>query len=622
MSKLILKNDTTEQEFQIQEPLLIGSDQGNAITLAEDDGVSNKHARVSPMGHRVILEDLDSLAGVRVNGRMVQRCALHHGDEIEIGDSVLLFEDEEPEASTPEHLGDYKISTSLGKTPVGEVFKALKVSEKKIVALKIFDPKLSGDAEFVRGFLEEAAKAKKLAHPGLVRYLDYGFLDRRLYLVMEHVEGESAQQVLEREGPLSADRVIDVAVRICDVLNHAKKAGVTHLDIRPMNILFSSDGLVKLVGMGLALFVLQGKETTRKSEPGGSRLAKFILGDPHYMASEQHGRAAVDYRSDIYSLGATMFYLLTGRPPFEGPPLKVISNHKMADRPNPCDIDITIPPRLGGLIKRMMAVELDHRPANPDEIQQQLKAIQKGKQSVSIHSEPSEAGTTATPRKDLNEAIRASANSFQPNTVRPPVEEPIARYGTSPTTVVAAVLGLIAIAGIAWMLLSGGPNPPTTPANRSPGTPTTKVAGNSEGGGNDSGSSASTGSGSTSGSVSGSTTMPPSQMNALNGRLRPHDLLESLRVRGKVFAWTTPDKLVLPPGKKLTIKCLLRAQLDPFTAREWKRAGLLDQEPVVSNPFFRTITLSSKEDLERLYDWHVESVAPNSDKKDAKQDHP
>ncbi|MBI4584541.1 MAG: serine/threonine protein kinase [Planctomycetes bacterium] len=216
---------------------------------------------------------------------------------------------------TFERLGDYEILRPLGRGGMGQVYLARQVSLGREVALKILPPELAKNSTALERFFREARAASAINHPFIVPVLEAGFLDGRPYIAMQLVRGVSVEEILAGGVPLKAKRALEIARDLARALQAAHDSGIIHRDIKPGNLLVEGDaasarlsGRVFLADFGLAL--LQGDETlTRNGE---------ILGTPAYMSPEQACGLKVNLSSDVYSLGASLYAMLTGHAPFEG----------------------------------------------------------------------------------------------------------------------------------------------------------------------------------------------------------------------------------------------------------------------------------------------------------------
>jgi hypothetical protein len=257
-------------------------------------------------------------------------------------------------------LQGYQILSEVGSGTVGTVFKAHQISMDRIVALKIMPPSLTRNAALVTKFMAEARAAGRLNHTNVIRVHEVGRSGNLFFYSMEYVEGESMEVILRRINRVPVDLAVSVMRQVALALEHGIKFGIIHREIRPRVIMVSSEGNVKLADLGL-------------TRPGISR---FIAGDnAQYMAPEQLNDVA-DTRSDVYSLGATVYRAVTGLPPFQLPSPQAVIREKQSKSPPPAvAVAEDIPPALSELISHMMAPDPDLRPQTPTEVLTMLEKI-------------------------------------------------------------------------------------------------------------------------------------------------------------------------------------------------------------------------------------------------------
>lgn len=217
-------------------------------------------------------------------------------------------------------VGDYKLEKELGRGGMGIVFKAVNVRVGSTVALKLLRFAPGETAERLRRFETEARAAAALNHPNIINVFDVGQVGDLYYLAMEYVEGRPLSDKTEA-GPLDPLQAVRITLDVCNALEFAHEAGVIHRDIKPSNILLEASGRAQLMDFGLARSIPREGSTKKLTEEGS------ILGTVHYMSPEQalgQGHQA-DSRADIYAVGAVLYEMLTGLPPFDGEtPLEVV----------------------------------------------------------------------------------------------------------------------------------------------------------------------------------------------------------------------------------------------------------------------------------------------------------
>ncbi len=251
---------------------------------------------------------------------------------------------------TLQTLGEYRILRKLGEGGMGTVYLAYQESANRQVAIKVLAPHLAANPSLVERFAREALHSAKMDHPNIVRGLDVGIDDvhGRHYLVMEYVDGPSAQTLLDRFGKLKVGDAMHIALDIARALEHAQSHNIVHRDIKPENILITKTGVAKLADLGLAKQMNQASHLTATRQG---------FGTPYYMSYEQAINAKeADGRSDIYSLGATLYHLLTGIVPFSGETqIEILELKEMGDYTPANLLNPEIPEELSRILDRMIA---------------------------------------------------------------------------------------------------------------------------------------------------------------------------------------------------------------------------------------------------------------------------
>ena len=268
-------------------------------------------------------------------------------------------------------IGPYEMIGKIGQGGMGEVYKARVQGTGAVVAMKILPARFAADREFVARFHREAEIACKLDHPNIVRAIEASEDRGHHYFVMEYVEGESVWDRLKRENIIPEAEALRMIRKVAMALQHAFRSGLVHRDVKPDNIFLASDGEVKLGDMGMAKETDQ--EVTRITQ------TRAIVGTPYYMAPEQARASHVDHRCDIYSLGATLYHMVTGQVPFEGTSaLAIINQHLHEELPYPADINDDLTDEVCDLISKMMAKDPDDRYQTPLEFIHDLDLVIQG----------------------------------------------------------------------------------------------------------------------------------------------------------------------------------------------------------------------------------------------------
>jgi serine/threonine protein kinase/WD40 repeat protein len=266
-------------------------------------------------------------------------------------------------------IGQYQLMELLGEGGMGRVYKARHTLMDRLVALKVIRQEYVSDGEAVRRFRREIRAVAQLSHPNIVLAYDAAQVDDTHFLVMEYVVGVDLAHLVTRKGPLPLDQACDYVRQAALGLQHAHERGLVHRDVKPSNLLLEARSRsVKLLDLGLAR--LSAAAGASQSTQTG-----VLMGTPDYMAPEQAAAPnRVDTRTDIYSLGCTLYHLLTGRPPFAGGTVveKLIKHREIEpvaiERKRP-----DVPAALGAVVRRMMAKRPDDRPSTPAEAAEALE---------------------------------------------------------------------------------------------------------------------------------------------------------------------------------------------------------------------------------------------------------
>ena len=268
-------------------------------------------------------------------------------------------------------IGGYELVEKLGRGGMGVVYKARQTAMDRIVALKLLKPSLSRNEVFVERFFREARTAAKLNHPHIVLAIDCGFSEGYHYFVMEFVDGPTVAERLKQIGKFSEQEALKIAHDVAKALAHAEQHGIVHRDIKPENVMLTSDGTAKLADLGLARSYTTDSSVTVEGN---------TLGTPYYMSPEQaRGDTNLDTRSDIYSLGATLYHMVTGRVPFDGEtPAVVVSKRLTEPVPNPQQVRPDLSPATNRLIRRMMTKEPERRFQTSQGLLEGIEAAMRG----------------------------------------------------------------------------------------------------------------------------------------------------------------------------------------------------------------------------------------------------
>lgn len=268
-----------------------------------------------------------------------------------------------------EKIPGYRIVEQLGRGAMGTVFKAKQTRMERWVAIKILQPELAANPGIKARFLQEARASAKLNHPNVITGIDAGEANGLSYFCMEYVEGKTLQQLVRERGPMDERLALEVVLQVAKALEHAEKHGLVHRDIKPDNIMVTRERIAKLLDLGLAKVRAADESTSTKG---------MAVGTPNYISPEQAmGRQDIDTRSDLYSLGVTLFYILTSRVPYEGPPEVVMYRHIHEPPPHPKNLRPDLSEAASTLIFNMMAKRPEDRPASAGHLVSDIEHLLK-----------------------------------------------------------------------------------------------------------------------------------------------------------------------------------------------------------------------------------------------------
>ncbi len=267
----------------------------------------------------------------------------------------------------------FEIKERLGQGAMGTVFKARQRGFGRMVALKILSPNLAKKPDFVKRFMREARASATVSHPNIIQGIDVGESSGYHYFAMEYVEGKTLRKLFHEHGKFSERDVMKLGLQMSGALEAAARAGLVHRDIKPENILItSSDGQAKLCDLGLARMVDEDSSLTQTNA---------ALGTPLYMAPEQvQDSKGADGRSDLYSLGATMYHLLCGRPLFSGDTgASIMTSHLLKEAPSPQSFAPDVSLEMCKVLRKLLAKDPGNRYQTPTELREDLEALRDGK---------------------------------------------------------------------------------------------------------------------------------------------------------------------------------------------------------------------------------------------------
>lgn len=316
-----------------------------------------------------------------------------HADDADAGQNQVPV-GESIDASIAHLIPGYEIERKLGTGGMGSVYLARQKTLDRVVAIKILKPRLSADADYVARFLKEVRAAGRIRHENIVRAIDAGEIQGRHYLVMEYMEGRTLADVLRTEGALSEFRALDLIRQVAQGLQHAKHQGFVHGDIKPSNILLGTDGITRICDFGLV------RETI---SPPNEERSGIVHATPAYASPEQRRSGPdLDHRSDIYSLGVTLFEMVTGKLPFDARDPHGAPVPSAEEPPSPRTINPAVSESTADLILRMLRKNPEERVSNYrsllESLQVLMKPIAPQLTEVSLALQPPPAVKKRTPR--------------------------------------------------------------------------------------------------------------------------------------------------------------------------------------------------------------------------------
>ncbi|MEZ6127031.1 MAG: bifunctional serine/threonine-protein kinase/formylglycine-generating enzyme family protein, partial [Planctomycetaceae bacterium] len=322
---------------------------------------------------------------------------VHHSDSPAAANSGVCTD-----IDLPVTLGQYDLLEKIGQGGMGVVYRARHRKLNRVVAVKILSPLLTNDVGTVERFEGEMRAIGTLDHPNIVRALDASEVDGKHFLVMEYVDGTNLTDLVRSKGPLPVSEALQLIRQACRGLQHIYEAGMVHRDIKPRNLMLSSSGELRILDLGLALLTGFSDQHTESSSAAGHSgndakrhltTAGKVMGTIDYIAPEQADNThAVDIRADIYSLGCTLYFLLTGKAPFaDRPALSIDDRMRQMKNEGPTDIRQHCPdvvPEVVSLLNRMMELAPENRFLSPRDVLAALDAISTAQDGILTPGEP------------------------------------------------------------------------------------------------------------------------------------------------------------------------------------------------------------------------------------------
>jgi len=364
------------------EKVTLGTDSECRVRF-EGEGVEPLHAEISVIQSTVIISDRSAREGIYINGRRVTSCILRVGDLVLLGRQPIMLSpglpsgrdtlyegqresllEADPTSLVGRTVGKFRFVRVLGMGGMAVVLLADQLPLNRPVAVKVLRKEMVPNRRAVDRFIREALAGARLNHHNIVQTYDAGTLGGLMFISMEFVEGEDVGMWIKRFGHLPVGLALSISVQVALALEFAHQHGVIHRDVKPSNIMFTSDGRVKLLDLGIA-------KVLRETAPEGKKMG---IGTLVYMPPEQTRDAAtVDHRADIYSLGATLYKMLVGQPPFKHKEVEgMVKSIRRDPLPDPRTFVPEVPSRVVDILNVAMAKDPAHRHQSMKELQEDL----------------------------------------------------------------------------------------------------------------------------------------------------------------------------------------------------------------------------------------------------------
>lgn len=313
----------------------------------------------------------------------------------------------------------YRILGKLGAGAMATVFKARQISLDRTVAIKVLPRKFTTNAQFIERFYAEGRAAAQLNHPNIVQAFDVGKAGDYHYFVMEYVDGRTVYDDILKHKRYSESEAIDIVIQIAEALQHAHERGLIHRDVKPKNIMINQEGVAKLADMGLARAITD-KEAA-EAEAGKA------FGTPYYISPEQiRGEVTIGPPADIYSLGATLYHMVTGNVPFDGKnPSAVMHKHLKSPLAPPDHVNPKLSQGISEVIEMMMAKDPRKRYQSCKDLLLDLRAVRKGELPPIAHRDVVAEADLATLAAAEAAAPAEMAMDATDAAARPLVREPL-----------------------------------------------------------------------------------------------------------------------------------------------------------------------------------------------------
>ncbi len=337
-------------------------------------------------------------------------------------------------------LGHFNVLEEIAHGGMGTVYRAFDPTLNREVAIKVLRENLATDPKFLDDFLQEARSAAAISHPHIVQVYFVGEESAQYYIVMELLQGRTLREIIEQDGPMAEERALELTIDVVEGLRAAYKNRMIHGDIKPANIFITEDVGAKVLDFGLS------KLANVEVAPG-----EGIWGSPYYISPERVGQKAEDFRSDVYSLGATLFQTLTGHPPFEADTPEELAGKRLNEKPPLLrDLNPNITRKTEEVVNKMLNKSILLRYRDYDALLEDLK----------------DAKTEATAKR-LGVDLHPELQPPPPEPVAPPTKSPLPLVITA-VVVVLVIVGVLALVFWPRNTQPAKPAPVRSPINNTP----------------------------------------------------------------------------------------------------------------------------------------------------------
>ena len=368
-----------------------------------------------------------------------------------------LMPEEQPVLTSGQYLAHYEVIEPLGKGGMGQVYLAHDIRLRRKVALKLLTSSYTNDINRVKRFEQEAQAASALNHPNIVTIHEIVQTDSLCFITTEFIDGKTLREHMSNSS-MSLSRVLDIATQVASALHAAHEAGIVHRDIKPENLMVRRDGIVKVLDFGLAKLGSQEVPEPQPSTPVSSLVdttAGVVMGTVGYMSPEQARGAAVDARTDIWSVGVVLYEMLARRLPFSGATARRLIASMLESQPPPFEKELGVPAELARIVDKALGKTVAERYQTASELAHDLKNF-KDELEVEARlkrSLNSSVGINLTAGHSLEALLGAAPNSEgHPIAQGSQASNLVSRFKA--TKAFVAVLIFVSLAGVSWAYLT------------------------------------------------------------------------------------------------------------------------------------------------------------------------